>query len=218
MKRAFPNVDASDGDAVWDVLNDIYEQEDERFIFVLDEWDYIFHRSFVTDREKLAYLEFLSNLLKGKAYVELAYMTGILPIAKYSSGSELNMFLEYSMTDQGDFEEYTGFTEDEVKVLCEKYAMDFALISNWYDGYKFREFQHIYNPRSVVAAMKNRVLSSYWTSTETYEALKVYMDMDFDGLRSDIVQMLGGGRVRVNIQSFQNDMQVSEQKTMFLHC
>lgn len=110
------------------------------------------------------------------------------------------------MTDQFAFEKYTGFTEDEVKALCEKYNMDFAQTSNWYDGYRFRQFQHIYNPRSVVAAMKSHVLSNYWTTTETYEALKFYMDMDFDGLRSDIVQMLGGEPVKINILSFQNDM------------
>ena len=105
-----------------------------------------------------------------------------------------------------NFEEYTGFTEDEVKELCEKYGMDFAQISHWYDGYKFRQFQHIYNPRSVVAAVKSHILSNYWTAKETYKALKVYMDMNFDGLRSDIVQLLGGESVKINTLSFQNDM------------
>lgn len=84
--------------------------------------------------------------------------------------------------------------------------MDYAEICNWYDGYTFRQFKHIFNPRSVVAAMKNHAPSNYWTSTETYEALKIYMDMDFDGLKSDIVQILGGGCVKVNTFSFQNDM------------
>lgn len=134
------------------------------------------------------------------------YMTGILPIKKYGQHSALNMFSEYSMTDQYDFEEFTGFTEEEVKGLCEQYAMNFSEISNWYDGYMFRRFKHIYNPRSVVEAMKKRILSNYWTFTETYEALKIYMDMNFDGLREDIVRMLGGERAKLNILSFQNDM------------
>ncbi len=103
-------------------------------------------------------------------------------------------------------EEYTGFTEDEVRELCQEYGMDFAETSSWYDGYRFRHFKHVYNPRSVVAAMKSGYFSNFWTSTETYEALKIYMDMDYDGLRSDIVRMLGGQRVRVNTLSFQNDM------------
>ena len=99
--------------------------------------------------------------------------------------------------------------------------MDFAETSSWYDGYVFRKFHHVYNPRSVVGAMRYRKFSSYWTSTETYEALKIYMDMDYDGLRQDIVQMLGGGRVTVNTYSFQNDMQNFKTKddvlTLLIH-
>lgn len=125
------------------------------------------------------------------------------------------------MTDQFDFEEYTGFTEAEVKELCRRYEMDFAKVSDWYDGYRFRRFRHIYNPRSVVAAMKSSVFSNYWTATETYEALKLYMDMDFDGLKADIVQMLGGERVKVNTLSFQNDMRNFKTKddvlTLLIH-
>lgn len=133
-------------------------------------------------------------------------MTGILPVKKYGQHSALNMFWEYSMTNQYIFEEYTGFTEGEVRALCDRFHMDFAKTSSWYDGYRFKKFKHIYNPRSVVAAMSCQDFSSYWTSTETYDALKIYMDMDFDGLRADVVQMLGGGCVRVNTFSFQNDM------------
>lgn len=152
------------------------------------------------------YLDFLQNLLKDQPYVALAYMTGILPVKKYGLHSALNMFWEYSMTDQGFFEEYTGFTEEEVQSLCEQYGMDFAEAGSWYDGYQFTKFRHIYNPKSVVEAMLRRKFSNYWTSTETYEALKVYMDMDFDGLRADIVRMLGGEHIRVSTRSFQNDM------------
>lgn len=214
----------------------IYAKTDKQFIFLIDEWDCVMRERQESETLQKQYLDFLRNLLKDQPYVALAYMTGILPVKKYGQhkvnsaegrregplgGSALNMFWEYSMTNQFAFEEYTGFTEDEVKRLCEKYDMDFTLISNWYDGYQFRQFQHIYNPRSVVAAMKNRVLSNYWTSTETYEALKIYMDMDFDGLRFDIVQMLGGGRVKVNTRSFQNDMRNFKTKddviTLLIH-
>ena len=135
------------------------------------------------------YLDFLRNLLKDQPYVALAYMTGILPVKKYGQHSALNMFWEYSMIDQNVFEEYTGFTEQEVKELCQRFDMDFAQTSNWYDGYRFRQFQHVYNPRSVVAAMKGRHFSNYWTATETYEALKIYMDMDFDGLRLSLIHI-----------------------------
>lgn len=131
------------------------------------------------------------------------------------------MFYEYSMTNQKMLERYTGFTEDEVKELCERFDMDFDGTSSWHDRYMFKKYQHIYNPRSVVEAMRWQDFSNYWTSTETYETLKIYMDMDFDGLRSDITQLLGGDRVRVNTRSFQNDMRNFRTKddilTLLIH-
>ena len=189
-----------------EALERIYVKTDKQFIFLIDEWDCVMReRQELEDLQK-QYLDFLRNLLKDQPYVALAYMTGILPVKKYGVHSALNMFAEYSMTDQYALEEYTGFTEEEVRGLCERFDMDFDKTSNWYDGYRFRQFRHIYNPKSVVTAMRSHVFSSYWTSTETYDALKAYIDMDFNGLRSDIVRMLGGERVRVNTLSFQNDM------------
>lgn len=187
-------------------LREIYVETDRQFLFLIDEWDCVMRERQESEAMQKQYLDFLRNLLKDQEYAALAYMTGILPVKKYGQHSALNMFREYSMTNQKALEEYTGFTEDEVKGLCEQYDMDFEETSSWYDGYMFKKYKHIYNPRSVVEAMTCRDLSNYWTSTETYEALKIYIDMDFDGLRSDIVQMLGGGRVKVNTRSFQNDM------------
>ncbi|MEZ3492208.1 MAG: ATP-binding protein [Lachnospiraceae bacterium] len=202
-------------------LRKIYAKTEKQFIFLIDEWDCVMRERQEAETMQKQYLDFLRDLLKDQPYVALAYMTGILPVKKYGQHSALNMFWEYSMTDPFDYEAYTGFTENEVSGLCERYGMDFAQISNWYDGYQFRQFRHVYNPRSVVAAMKSHVLSNYWTSTETYEALKIYIDMDFDGLRSDIVQMLGGARIRINTFSFQNDMRNLQTKddvlTLLVH-
>lgn len=129
-------------DAVWDALKVIFEYcGGERFIFVLDEWDFIFHRTFVTDADKAAYIDFLSNLLKDKPYVEMAYMTGILPIAKYSSGSELNMFFEFSMAARKKYGSYFGFTDEEVDGLYQRYLnmekepkVSREGLKAWYDG------------------------------------------------------------------------------------
>lgn len=189
-----------------DALRKIYAKTGKKFIFLFDEWDCVMRERQESEDLQKQYLDFLRNLLKDQRYVALAYMTGILPVKKYGQHSALNMFWEFSMTDQSFFEEYTGFTESEVEGLCKRYAMDFAEAGRWYDGYQFTEFRHVYNPKSVVEAMHRHRFSNYWTSTETYEALKIYMDMDFNGLRSDIVRMLGGESVRVNTLSFQNDM------------
>nr|WP_304974687.1 AAA family ATPase [uncultured Acetatifactor sp.] len=204
-----------------DALRKIYAKSGKQFIFLVDEWDCVMRERQKCEDMQIEYIDFLSNLLKDQPYVALAYMTGILPVKKYGQHSALNMFWEYSMTDQSFFEEYTGFTDKEVQGLCERFSMDYAETGSWYDGYQLTEFKHVYNPKSVVEAMLRRRFSNYWTSTETYEALKVYMDMDFDGLRADIVRMLGGVRVKVNTRSFQNDMCTFKTKddvlTLLIH-
>ncbi len=202
-------------------LEQIYAGTGKKFIFLIDEWDCVMRERQESEELQKQYLDFLRNLLKDQSYVALAYMTGILPVKKYGQHSALNMFWEYSMTDQGFFEEYTGFTDTEVQELCQRYNMSFAEAGNWYDGYRFTEFRHVYNPKSVVEAMLRHRFSNYWTTTETYDALKVYMDMDFDGLRQDIVRMLGGEHIRVNTLSFRNDMRNFRTKddvlTLLIH-
>ncbi len=204
-----------------DTLRRIYSRTGRQFVFLIDEWDCMMRERQESEELQKQYLDFLRNLLKDQPYVALAYATGILPVKKYGQHSALNMFWEYSMTDQKSLEEYTGFTEEEVEELCKRFDMDFDEASGWYDGYRLKQFQHIYNPKSVVEAMICRKYSNYWTSTETYDALKVYMDMDFDGLRAGIVRMLGGERVPVNTRSFRNDMRTFETKddvlTLLIH-
>jgi hypothetical protein len=158
------------------------------FIFIIDEWDCLFREAKNNQEVHKAYLDFLKNLFKDQIYVKLVYMTGILPIKKYGTHSALNIFDEYSMTDPSPLEQYVGFTVDEVKELCERFHMNFDEIKRWYDGYRFPEALHIYNPKSVVSAMTKKKFQSYWTRTETYEALSFYINMDFDGLRSLVVR------------------------------
>ena len=211
LKKEFPDIMIEDDEAVWDILNDIYEQKDDvRFIFVLDEWDYIFHRDFVTERDKEAYIEFLSNLLKGKSYVELAYMTGILPIAKYSSGSELNMFYEYTMATEEKYSEYFGFTDAEVDDLFKRYKTMHQKSGNvtrdglriWYDGYHTKGGERVYNPRSVVAALTNDNLGNYWTSSGPYDEIFYYVRENVDAVRDDLAMLVSGMPVRTKIREY----------------
>ncbi|MCI9175832.1 MAG: AAA family ATPase [Lachnospiraceae bacterium] len=221
LLEEFPDLNYFDRSSLISVLQTISASLSTGFVFIIDEWDCMF-REYKNDAgAQKIYLDFMRSLFKDRSYVALAYMTGILPVKKYGTHSALNMFDEFSMADQKMLEEYTGFTQEEVKKLCEQYEMDFEEAGSWYDGYAFRGFCHICNPRSVVEAMRCRRFSSYWASTETYEALKIYIDMDFDGLREAIGQMLGGGRIRVNTNSFQNDMENFKTRddvlTLFIH-
>ena len=188
------------------VMQTIYGHTQRSFVIVIDEWDCIFREYPHDTAAQRKYLDFLRDWLKDKAYIGLVYMTGILPIKKYGTHSALNMFTEYSMENPGSFAPYVGFTEDEVKGLCEKYDMDFAECRAWYDGYRFPHAGHIYSPKSVVEAMLSHRFDTYWNSTETYEALKVYIDLNEDGLRDAIVRMMAGASFPIDTTTFSNDM------------
>ena len=204
MRRTFSSVDPDETSLIT-VLEDLHSETEERFIFIIDEWDCIFRIYKNDGAAQKVYLDFLRDLLKGQPYVALAYMTGILPIKKYGEHSALNMFDEYSMTNQRQLAEFTGFTEAEVESLCVKYNVKLEEVKQWYDGYNVSGIP-TYNPRSVVSALMSHVFDNYWSQTESYEALKVYIRRNENGLRDKIIQMIGGEHIPVNTKKFQNDM------------
>ena len=208
-----------------DEIFDYIYNEDENcngFIFIIDEWDAIF-RDEKIDKEKdqKKYLDFLRLVLKDKIYVKLAYMTGILPIKKYGSHSALNMFEENSMVDIDGYGEYFGFTSSEVKKISQKVKFDIKELKKWYDGYIINNGKTIYNPKSIVEAINKNRIGSYWTRTETFESLKLYVDLDFKGLKTAIIDLLMDKKVEINTNSFQNDMKTFNNRddvlTLLVH-
>ena len=220
LKREYGDVDCFDWNDLISVLEDIFAEKKTPFVFIIDEWDCIFRRHKEDSDSQTIYLDFLRNLLKNKSYVALAYMTGILPIKKYGEHSAINVFYEYSMTDAKPISEFTGFTEDEVKSLCEKYNKPFEQMKRWYDGYCLDGIS-IYNPKSVVESILRNNFGNYWTSTETYEALKVYIEMNFDGLKDTIIELLAGQKAVIDTTTFTNDMVTFNTKddvlTLLIH-
>ena len=206
LKAAYPDLKYFDDTNLIRTIMDIYQQTKVPFVFIIDEWDCIFRENKKNKGAQEKYLDFLRNLLKDQIYVKLAYMTGILPIKKYGTHSALNMFDEFSMTNPGPLSSFAGFTETEVSDLCKKYNMNLDETKRWYDGYQFEKEPHVYSPRSVVSAMLNKSFDSYWTKTETYEALKIYIEMNYKGLRETIIKLLAGEKSKINIGKFTNDM------------
>jgi hypothetical protein len=210
LVKAFPDVEIETEDDASEILDEIYESDpSNRFIFVFDEWDFIFHQDFVTDRDKADYIQFLNTMLKDKSYVALAYMTGILPIAKYSSGSELNMFSEYTMVTKKKYSEYFGFTEEEVDVLYDKYvkitaqpAINRDELRIWYNGYQTQTGVRMYNPRSVVFALSDNQLSNYWTSSGPYDEIFYYVNHNVDAVRDDLALMVSGIPVPAKVSEY----------------
>lgn len=224
LLEQYPDIVSKGDSSLQEVLVRIHARTGEQFIVLIDEWDCLFRE----DRENTViqeiYINFLRGIFKGilaESTIWLTYMTGILPIKKYGTQSALNHFDEYTMVNPAPLEKYIGFTEADVSFLCKKYQMDFEEAQQWYDGYVFRDNLHVYSPKSVLDAVRRQQFGSYWTQTETYESLKDYIGMDFDGLRDSIVTMLGGGRCRIHTQKFQNDMMNMKNKddvmTLLVH-
>ena len=205
LKMEYPEVDYFDDTDLIECMQDIYAQMQYPFVVIIDEWDCIFRVNPMDAQAQKKYLNFLRDLLKNQPYCVLAYMTGILPIKKYGEHSALNMFDEYSMTNQRELAEFTGFTEAEVQELCGQYNMPYDKTKQWYDGYDLKGVQ-IYNPRSVVMSMLGHDYDSYWTKTETYEALKKYIQMNQYGLKELTTRLIAGEHIPVNPDKFQNDM------------
>ena len=221
LKEEYPNCAISSPEFLDLTLQEVYNYSKVPFVFVIDEWDCIMREKKEDPDSLKQYLEWLKAIFKDKPYVGLAYMTGILPVKKYGSHSALNMFTEYSMTEPLNLGQYIGFTENEVKDICKQHDVAFNQMQQWYDGYSFKDVPHIYNPNSVVNAATYKKYISYWTKTETFESLQEYIDMNMEGLRDDIVKLIAGEDVIVDVSTFSNDMVTFHSKddvlTLLIH-
>ncbi|WP_049945611.1 AAA family ATPase [Candidatus Stoquefichus massiliensis] len=178
-------------------------QTHDTFIFILDEWDSIFYKDFMSEKDKIDYLQFLKGLLKDQPYVDLVYMTGVLPIAKYSSGSELNMFREYSFMNDPIYDKYFGFSEDEVKELCQKHKKHtYEELQYWYNGYYLSNGDRLFNPQSVNNALSDGVCCNYWTETGQMNEIADCIEHNVDEVREDIVNLVAGNPVRIELNGY----------------
>lgn len=188
----------------------IHEATGKRFIIIIDEWDALFREARDDHRLHEQYIQLLRGLFKSSGHtdkmIEAAYMTGILPIKKYGTQSAMTDFKEYTMTQPEPLETYIGFTEEEVRDLCADSEFAFETIQKWYDGYIIGNETHIYSPQSVTEAIRRKRIGNCWTQSETYESLKLYIELNEDGLKEAVVQMLGGGRIKIDVSTFQNDL------------
>jgi hypothetical protein len=216
--------DAEKKNTLSEVLVSVCKVTGGKFIFIIDEWDALFREAKNDTELQKEYIQLLRGLFKSPftdKTIQMAYITGILPIKKYGTQSAMTDFIEYTMLYPEPLEQYVGFTEEEVYKLCEHSKLEFADVQHWYDGYVMGDGIHVYNPKSVMDALSRNKIRSYWTQSETYESLKIYIDLDFDGLKEAIVQMLGGASCTVNTIKFVNDMTTIKNKddvlTLLVH-
>lgn len=207
LREYYPNILPEKLNSLPDALSYINTATGRKFIIIIDEWDVLIRDEATNKAVQDEYINFLRAMFKGTEptkYIQLAYLTGILPIKKVKTQSTLNNFDEFTMLDAGILAPYIGFTEEEVRDLCEKYNRDFHKVKNWYDGYLLEEYQ-VYNPRAVVSVMLKGKFKSYWSETSSYEVVVPLINKDFDSLKTSIIEMLSGSSVKVNTRLFQND-------------
>ncbi len=222
--EAYPEVRVRETDDLMDCLIRIAAATGEQFVFIIDEWDAICREFSPGTAAMDRYVNWLRRMFKSVSASSVfagVYMTGILPVKKYKTESALNNFIEYSMVEPVDMACYFGFTKDEVRALAERHGMDFDELEKWYDGYQIGDEPSIFNPNSVMKAVRSHRCRSYWASTGTFDAVANYIHMNFEGLKDDIIRMLAGGRSTVDPTGFQNDMSVIHSRddvlTVLIH-
>lgn len=207
LKNSYPNVLPQSYMTLAEGLSLIKNSTDQKFIVIIDEWDVLIRDRVVTEEIQAEYLSFLRGMFKGvepTKYIQLAYLTGILPIKKEKTQSAVNNLNEFTMLQADELASYIGFTETEVKDLCNSFNRDYDKVKKWYDGYLLDAYQ-IYNPKAVVSVMIKGKFRSYWSETGSYEVVVPLIGMNFDGLNGSFIEMLSGVEVNVDTVSFKND-------------
>lgn len=222
--KAYPDVPVEEGDCLMDYMLRVSETKQQSFVFIIDEWDAICREFAPGTKAMDAYVGWLRRMFKSQDAMRVfacAYMTGILPVKKYKTESALNNFVEYSMVEPMDMAHFFGFTKKEVQTLAEKYSLEYSELEKWYDGYQIGDELSIFNPNSVMMALKSRRCRSFWAATGAFDAVAHYIQMNFEGLKDDVINMLAGGRSKVNPTKFQNDMSIIRSKddvlTVLIH-
>lgn len=208
LRREYPDILEESVKDLPEAMSVINEKTGSKFIVIIDEWDVLIRDEARNTEIQEEYIGLLRRMFKGTEptkFIGLAFLTGILPIKKLKTQSALNNFSEFTMLDSRIFSEYMGFTEEEVYDLCQKYNRNFEKVKKWYDGYLLEEYQ-VYNPKAVVEVLTWNKYQSYWSETGSYEAVVPMINMDFDGLKEAIIEMLSGNSIEVDVTTFQNDM------------
>ncbi len=207
FSQQFPDITFKEHESVGNCILKVFDAKKEQFVIMMDEYD-VLVRENITSSLFTQYLNFLNGLFKSdtlRPAIALAYLTGILPVIRDKVQSRLNNFREYTILDAGKLAEFIGFTGDEVKELCEKYNVDYIETKRWYDGYTQRGFE-IYNPESLVLSLEEGIFANYWSKTSTYAVISDRIQENFEGMKDDVVRMLSGESVDVNVTRYMNTM------------
>ena len=179
----------------------LYKYFGKKAIILIDEYDVPLENSFFEGfYDKM--IKFIRSLfessLKTNPYLEFAVITGCLRISKESIFTGLNNLEIISILNKS-YDEYFGFTDDEVKKICSDYKMEskYETVKEWYNGYVFGDV-NVYNPWSVVRYIKDLTFyidefpSSYWANTSSNSIVKTLIERADDITKKEIETLIEG--------------------------
>ncbi len=158
-----------------------------KVVILVDEYDHPLlshlHNYQVAHEQQSILKDFYTAIKSLSAYIRFVFLTGISKFSKTSVFTGIN-----NLEDISNSQEYgtlVGFTQEELLLFFDHYLARFAdkekttlpeLVHNmqaWYNGYRFAAYsEQVYNPFSVLLALKNKRFSNYWFETGTPSFLK----------------------------------------------
>ena len=215
LRTEFSDILSGEEESIANAIVKVYTATKIGFVVIIDEYDVIM-RERVPASAFEKYLRFLNRMFKDsdtQMAVQLAYLTGIIPIVRDKVGSKLNNFTEFTMLSPKQMAPYFGFTREDVEAICMSHGADLNQCLEWYDGYRLGGGAvDVSCPMSVVSAVEDGEFGCHWGNTGSFDCLKDYIDMDFDGIKSDVLQMMDGTPASVNVKSFQNTLNDFQSK------
>ncbi|MDD5816421.1 MAG: AAA family ATPase [Bacteroidales bacterium] len=209
LKKEFNSIDLSDAKDIIDAISVISNETKEKFVIIIDEYDFPI-RTRATSQDLKPYLSFLNRLFKNsdlKNAIALAYLTGILPPIADRVESKLNNFTIFTMIEPDEMAPYFGFTSSEVEQLCEQYGLDYNECCRWYDGYKLSKSELcVYNPLSVVEAIRNRECRCYWSEIGTEKQVNKLLNSNTFSNPETIIRILTRESIHVDVDGFLNSI------------
>ena len=179
----------------------LYKYFGKKAIILIDEYDVPLENAFFEGfYDKM--IKFIRSLfessLKTNPYLEFAVITGCLRISKESIFTGLNNLKIISILNDR-YDEYFGFTSEEVEKICSDYKMGskYETVKEWYNGYVFGDV-NVYNPWSVVRYIKDLTFyidefpSSYWANTSSNSIVKTLIERADDITKKEIETLIEG--------------------------
>lgn len=186
----------------------LYQAYGQKCVILIDEYDVPLENAYFAGfyDEMVGFIRSLfESALKTNPYLEFAVITGCLRISRESIFTGLNNLRIYSVLSE-NYDEYFGFTEDEVLTMLRAYDREANIdtVKKWYDGYCFGNVE-VYNPWSVINYMQdiitnpNSIPTPYWANTSSNSIVREMVENSSEKVREELEGLMNGGTIEKTV-------------------